>query len=425
MYPKLVIADSKNRIFEADGIIAAGMKAGNFYPLRSEELIPLPYASELFALKDKIAAGFLKTGNIPCRIFYNPFSKRKERCFPVAAFISPGYAVTYNAAYSQGKNARLMPLFSYAAVCWYKGEFYTTAIRVDRQRRQDLRLMDKAAMRKNTVKFKRQYPKNRLIRHLTVCACKYGCPAAVNFFLSRYECPLPASVSCNSLCVGCISVRHSASCPAVQPRIGFVPTPEEIKEAVLHHIKATRRPVASFGQGCEGEPLTIAGVLEEAIRQIRQKTKKGVINLNTNASMPKAVERLRLAGLDSMRVSINSAQERYYNKYYRPQGYGFSDVEASIAVMKRLGGFVSINYLVMPGFSDQKDEVRALFDFIRRTKIDMIQWRNLNYDPTDYFKKLGINSVTGPELLGVRQVIEEAKKRFPRLRHGYFNPREL
>jgi pyruvate-formate lyase-activating enzyme len=435
MNPKLLIADSKNRIFDVDGAVAAGMKAGNFYPLDASQLIPLPFASELFVLTDRIAIG---TGQVPTRqhffeepvptvhsqlqVKYNPFSKNKERCFPVAAFLSPGYTATFNAAYAEDRNAKLLPLFSYAAVSWYKGGFYAAAVRIDRERRQDLRFMDMCSMRANAARFRKAYPKNRLVQHLCACACEYSCPAAINFFLERYEAPLPTSGTCNSLCFGCISVKHSPTCPAVQPRIRFLPTPQEIAQVALHHIGAVRKPVVSFGQGCEGEPLLVWDVLEKAIRLIRQSTKRGVINLNTNASRPQAIKRLRLAGLDSMRVSLNSVRRIFYNAYYKPLDYGFADVLSSIKMMKSLGGFVSINYLVMPGFTDERDEASALFGFIKDTKIDMIQWRNLNYDPLDYFRKLHILKTDPARLMGVGQLITEVKKRFPRLRHGYFNP---
>ncbi|MCK4423827.1 MAG: hypothetical protein KAV18_07145 [Candidatus Omnitrophica bacterium] len=47
-----------------------------------------------------------------------------------------------------------------------------------------------------------------------------------------------------------------------------------------------RQPVVSFGQGCEGEPLLVYKTLSQAIKLIRKQTKKGTINLNTNASRP-------------------------------------------------------------------------------------------------------------------------------------------
>lgn len=425
MYPRLLVADKKNKIYDIGHVMAAGAKGGNFYPLKPDELIALPYASELFMLPSRKAVGFSAVNK---KIEVTDYS-------PVAAFISPGYTATFSAAYKEDFSAKLLPLFSYTAVCWYKGGFYVAAKRVERERRQDLRLMNMGRMHKNIKGFKKIYPKNRLIDHLSSCAAIYGCPAAINFFLERYECPLPTSPSCNSACVGCISAKHASTCPAVQPRIKFTPMPEEIAEVALHHINIVNRPVVSFGQGCEGEPLLLAPILEKAIKLIRKHTNKGVINLNTNASRPQMIKKLRDAGLDSIRVSANSLRPRFYNLYYKPKNYGFSDVVESVKIMKRLGGFVSINYLVMPGFTDNKDEAAALFDFIREKKIDMIQWRNLNYDPLDYFRKMGINVGTTPcgcpasgrhrgrpLHIGVRQLIEETMRRFPKLKHGYFNP---
>ena len=81
----------------------------------------------------------------------------------------------------------------------------------------------------------------------------------------------------------------------------------------------------------------------------------------------------------------------------------------------------SINYLTMPGFTDTKDEYRALKGFIEDLRIDMIQWRNLNFDPARYFRDLRINTNYG-EMLGIRDVINSLKARFPKLIMGYFNP---
>jgi len=75
----------------------------------------------------------------------------------------------------------------------------------------------------------------------------------------------------------------------------------------------------SFGQGCEGEPLINGDLLCRAVRLVREKTIRGTINLNTNASRPQAVEKLVDAGLDSIRVSVNSFREVLYNAYYRPR----------------------------------------------------------------------------------------------------------
>ena len=97
----------------------------------------------------------------------------------------------------------------------------------------------------------------------------------------------------------------------------------------------------SFGQGCEGEPLTEAPLIAEAIRRYRQGGGAGTVNVNTNASLPGVVEELARAGLDSIRVSMNSARHALYEAYHRPASYGFSDVLESIRIAKKAGLFVS------------------------------------------------------------------------------------
>jgi len=202
-----------------------------------------------------------------------------------------------------------------------------------------------------------------------------------------------------------------------------VPTAEEIAELALMHIKAAPNAMVSFGQGCEGEPLLEADIVSDAIRLIRRKTSRGTIHMNTNASLTTQVRALCLAGLDSMRVSLNSAREEFYRRYYLPRGYAFADVRNSISVAKRYKKFVSLNYLVMPGFTDREDEFAELVRFIKSTGIDMIQWRNLNYDPRRLFLRLKVSH--NSTLLGIRTVMQRLREMFPGLRHGYFNlPKE-
>ena len=76
-------------------------------------------------------------------------------------------------------------------------------------------------------------------------------------------------------------------------------------------------------------------VLQRSIRMVRGKTSKGMINLNTNASRPKVIARLFDAGLDSIRVSLNSAQIDYYTRYFKPRDYTFVDVMQSIKIAKK------------------------------------------------------------------------------------------
>jgi len=419
-HPKLLVADKKGRVYDVP-FLAAGMKGGEYFRLSSRDLIKLPADSELFMLPGRGPVGFDPDKRSFVRLENNPLVKNKESCYAVAAFLAPGYTATYSSAYTEPKKTEKLPLFSYAAAVLYENEFYAAGVRVDREKRQALSGMNIEKVRENVKLFEKIFPKNRLVRHLETCALTYGCPAAKNFFLKRYEGPLPTSPFCNARCLGCISHQPGACCSVSQPRIKFVPTAREIASVALFHIQNVREGIVSFGQGCEGEPLMVGETLEKAIKLIRKKTSKGIINLNTNASKPDMLRRLFRAGLDSIRVSVNSFQEEYYRKYYKPEDYTFKEVARSIKAAKTKGAFVSINYLVMPGFTDSQKEVNAFCKVLDKQKIDMIQWRNLNYDPIAYFKELGIKPGQN-NMIGVDALIRKIKKDYPSLMHGYFNP---
>jgi len=98
-----------------------------------------------------------------------------------------------------------------------------------------------------------------------------------------------------------------------------------------------------------------------------------------------------------------------------------ADVVKSINQAKKYKGFVSLNYLTMPGFTDSQQEFRSFKNFLKQQRIDMVQWRNLNFDPREYFTDLGF-SIDGNRMLGVKQVITSLHKSLPKLMKGYFNP---
>ncbi len=408
-----VFADAKGKVFEHPEFQALGMKAGRFFSPDPSEWIKLPDSSELFMLPDRVPAGFES----------DPYSKDGEPCFAVAAFIPPGHTLTYNAAYQEIPGAQMLPLFAYGAAAFYQGDFYVAAVRVDKDFRHDERFLDPREISKGIGEFGKLFPKNRLIPHLANCATVNACANAKNFFLGRVEAPIPTSPVCNAQCQGCISFQPAGRIPPTQKRITFVPTPEEIAEISLFHISHEKDPLVSFGQGCEGEPTLSGDVIEKSIRLIRQKTTQGILNINTNASRPKTLERLFEAGLNQIRVSTNSVREPYYSRYYQPKGYSFAEVAESVRVAKKHGAFVSLNYLSMPGFTDSEEEFKALKKFIREYHVDMIQWRNLNYDPLHYFRDLKWDAQEY-KMLGMRQILDEIHEEFPRLLNGYFNPRK-
>jgi len=279
-------------------------------------------------------------------------------------------------------------------------------------RNYDDRLLD-PLVRKMAAEF----PDNRLLVQLARCAVDYHCFAAKNLFYRRWEAPIPTSPACNSRCLGCISLQPSDCCPSNHERINFVPSPDEITQLMLPHLEQAPEPIVSYGQGCEGDPIMQADTVAEATRRLKEATARGTVNFNSNGSFPDRVRMLCDAGMDSMRFSMNSVQEEFYNRYYRPVGYSFADVEESVRVAKERGLFTMINYLVSPGLTDSESEVAALLRFIERTGVDMIQMRNLSIDPHFYNRRMQLEG----RGIGMYLMMERIKTEFPRIQYGYFN----
>jgi pyruvate-formate lyase-activating enzyme len=339
----------------------------------------------------------------------------------VAAFMPPAYTQTALAAFrKRDGHAPPLPLFAYTAVGWWKGRFWVPGFRSDMDRRQDIAGFDQQKVTARTLKLLREKRHNRLIQHLGRCSLTYGCPAAKNFFLSRYEAPLSSSPVCNARCLGCLSLQTVDGPPAAQDRIAFTPTDREIAETALLHLRNVKRAIVSFGQGCEGEPLMQADLLASTVRRIRTGHRGGTINLNSNASLPAALERLIESGLDSIRISINSVFKDYYHAYYRPRGYALEQVLKSWELAREAGLHVSLNLFIMPGFTDSADHVERLSDLIGRLGLDLIQLRNHNIDPEWYLERIGFRP--SGRILGIKGMVELLSKRFPGLRFGYFNP---
>lgn len=412
--PFMVYADAEGQIFEDTRFEAVGRSGYNVYPLQPEDFIELPYGSDLFTLPGRRPYGFsADTDSFEIR----------EDVFAVAALNAPAYTQLYMAAFGTEENdAPTLPLYCYTAVGWLDDKFYTTAVRIDPDIRQDLEHFDQDYIVKVTDERIAQSPGNRLIEHLgNNCSKRYCCPAARNFFLGRWECPIPVSPACNSNCLGCISFQpeeHELTSP--QDRLTFIPTVAEIVDFTVPHLEKAERPIVSFGQGCEGEPLLVWQLIRDAIIEIRKKTKRGIINLNTNGSKPAAVEELMKAGLNSIRVSTNSARKEIYEKYYLPNNYSFEDIRESAKIVRQYGGWASINYFTFPGMTDDPEEFKALKEWILYSDISMIQWRNFNIDPDWYLGKLGIAEL--PEPLGIRNIMQKLKEEFPHIAYGYFNP---
>jgi MoaA/NifB/PqqE/SkfB family radical SAM enzyme len=418
--PSLVYANSNGEIQDCPDLLMAGRSGHWFFQPDLTDIIPLPEGSDLFVLPGRFPIGYDPQTGDPVLVNQNP-DIPTDGIQAVAAFMAPAHTALYTAAYEKSHpDVEHLPLFAYTAVGWLDDRFWVCGFRSDTDIRQDAAGYNTRKIEKETHKKLKAHRNNRLIQHLGKCSLTYSCPAAKNYFLNRYEAPLPTSPSCNANCVGCISLQPSGCCPSTQDRIKFIPSPEEIAEVAVPHLNSVDNAVVSFGQGCEGEPLLQADTIEKAIRLIRKKTSKGTINLNSNASLPDAVARLAAAGLDSIRVSINSARKGCHTMYYRTQDFNFKNVLESILVMKKAERFISLNYFTLPGFTDDPDEFKALCDLIILYRPDLIQLRNLNMDPDWYLEVVQYKGKKQP--MGMRNWLQQLKNLFPDLLFGYFNP---
>jgi pyruvate-formate lyase-activating enzyme len=411
--PYLLYSDGKGNIFEDTSLFAVGRSGWDAYPVPAEEWIALPEGGSLYELPGRRGIGIdVSTGDM----------RLCELGWAVAAFIPPAHTGLYLAAYETLPDAPTLPLFCYTAAGWRPEGFCVPAVRIESDIRQENAGFDQARVEAGVETLLAAYPHNRLVQHLAGnCALTYHCPAARNYFMGRWECPIPSSPACNANCVGCISFQpESESIPSTQDRLTFRPSAEEIVEYTVPHLETAPYPIVSFGQGCEGEPLLMWETIREAIREIRRHTARGSININTNGSRPDAVKALCEAGLNSIRVSTNSARPEVYLPYYRPNNYVFEDIVESLKVVRSFGGWTSINYFVFPGMTDSVAEYEALRRLIIDTDLRMIQWRNFNIDPDWYLGKLGVTD-TG-ECLGMAQLLSLIREEFPALRFGYFNP---
>lgn len=411
--PFLLYSDGQGNIFEDTSLYTVGRSGWDAIPIPVDEWIALPEGGQLYELPGRRGIGIdVKTGEM----------RLCEKGWAVAAFIPPAHTGFYLSAYETLPDAPTLPLFCYTAAGWRDDQIFVPTVRIEKDIRQECAGYDAGLIDAGAHQLLATYPHNRLVKHLMEnCCMTYTCPAARNLALGRWECPVPVSPACNANCIGCISFQpEEENIVSTQDRLTFKPSPEEIVEFTVPHLETAPFPIVSFGQGCEGEPLLMWETIRDAIIEIRKHTSKGSININTNGSKPDAVKALCEAGLNSIRVSTNSARENIYTAYYRPNNYQFKDIVESLKVVKGYGGWTSINYFVFPGMTDSVEEYEALRSLIHETGLNMIQWRNFNIDPDWYLGKINVHD-TG-ECMGMKQMMELIREEFPDLKFGYFNP---
>ncbi len=381
-------------------------------PLEAIDLLPIPDGVTLSMMPDRLAVGQSRTGER--RVL------ARSRGWAAAALLPIGYTRTHLPAYEKVPGTEPLPFFGYSAIAGMEGRLYVAAIRTDDPRKWHPRAFPKRTLARMVQEKQAAYPQNRVVAQHAHCALDYACPTASNLFFGRWEMAIAVSPGCNARCVGCISKQEEENLVSPQDRLTFIPTVDEIVEVAVPHLEQAEDAIVSFGQGCEGEPLLQYRRIEQAIRAIRERTLRGVININTNASNPRWLQRLFDAGLDTVRVSTISGHPETYTAYYRPIGYRFEDIKESLRRARDAGVYSSINLLSFPGMIDREREVEALLAFARETGLRLIQLRNLNIDPEVLLPRMPALESMG-KALGMRTLIDILKKELPDVEIGNFS----
>ncbi|MBD5633186.1 MAG: radical SAM protein [Candidatus Eremiobacteraeota bacterium] len=390
----LAYADARGRIF-FDAACAPLADGGDLREARADELIPAPPGVVPTMLPGR--APLLGSGGIA----------RKRTALGV--LLPAGYTRLLLPAYREAPDAPTLPLFGYTFACVVRDALHVAATRTDASEDWTPRRFEFGELERIVAARRALDPANGVLAQLAICAERYACFTAQNVFLERGEAALPVSPTCNARCIGCISEQDpAAGIPSPQTRVRDETTIDSLARIALAHLERVPEGIVSFGQGCEGEPLLRATTIARTIERIRAATPHGTININTNGSLPKSLAMLIHAGLDAVRVSLNSFRSATYAAYYRPIGYALDDVFASVRLAVDAKLRVSLNLLTHPGVTDAVDEVEASDAFLRDVRVTMVQTRTLNIDPARYFAAVG-RPLTPP--LGMREALRRIEAR--------------
>lgn len=412
----LIFARPDGQWFDFPPLEMAAMSGDKVLVPNRLDLIPLPEGATLTLMPCSMPVGFDKESGEFLALEENPYKyKKPEVAYAVAALLPQGFTRTLlPAAVLDGQEA--LPILGYTAVGLEKGKLVVAAAKTDEHERWHPKHYNGEQLPKLIAKRKAEFPENRIIEQLSRCSLEYGCFTAQNIMYRRWEGGVPVSPSCNAACLACLSEQEAGGADSPQQRIGFCPQAAEIAEVAIAHLQKAEHAIISFGQGCEGEPSLSYQQICQAISLIRDKTDKGIININTNAGHTKAIAAILEAGIDSLRVSLFSPLAADYEAYHRPKDYSLATVCDSLALAQQKRVPVALNLLAYPGFTDDEQQIEALIELIEKYHIAQVQLRNLNCDP-----RMMAEFCAGKQPLGIRQMINRLQTRVPSLQIGNYS----
>jgi len=422
-YPRLLVALPDGTVTDHPFLLAP-VRSGDDIGVAGagEQAIPLPAGGSLSSLPHQRPIGIDPESGEQIVVHELKIKGRTVRPDAVAAVLPPGYTRTYLPASHRTPLAPTLPQWAYTGAGWDDTDgMVVHALHTDRRGHWSSESHSTADL-DGRVEARRG--DSRLLGQLAKCALEYRCFTAQNIFYERDEGGIPASVGCNARCVGCISEQSAGEGVASHERMDAGATSEEMGALGARHLaqaeeSAPGRAMVSFGQGCEGEPLTRAHHIARAIRLMRAETPRGSININTNGSRPKALALLVEAGLDACRVSLNSARKELYESYYRPVDYSWGNVRETLRIARDGGIYIALNLLSFPGITDRAGEIEALTELIVEFGVHQVQTRNLALDPEQYLSVARVPAHAS-EALGIAELVRRLRRARPGLVVGNF-----
>jgi pyruvate-formate lyase-activating enzyme len=403
---KLLFADESGQVYEHPELLALAREG-----LPLDRPVPVPAHATLAALPGRRPLGFDPSSGRVVELGDVRIGRRTVRPRAVAAVLPPGWTRSELPAFRKMAIAPVLPQWAYTAAAFDDERqcHVAWALHTDQRRHWDPATHSTPDLPAR-IQERLANDGNPLLRQLAKCALEYRCFTAQNTFYGRDEGAIPASSGCNARCVGCISEQPEDGPPASHQRIDRAPEAEDMARIGMAHLaRAPGRTMVSFGQGCEGEPLTRARDIAHAIRRMRERTPRGSININTNGSLPENLSLLIDAGLDACRISLNSAHKPLYEAYYQPIQYGWEEVEESIRLARRRGVYTALNLLTFPGVTDQEGEAEKLCELVSRRRVDQVQARSLAIDPDQYMAVAERHSAGGARI-GISGLLRRLKR---------------
>ncbi|GEJ59301.1 radical SAM protein [Anaeromyxobacter diazotrophicus] len=422
---RLLFADAQGVVYDHPRLLAAVRSGDTVRPAAAgERAAPLPPGASLCLLPGRRPVGVDPATGEVVALSEVKVGRRTFVPHAVGATLPPGWTRALLPAAARPPlptaEAPILPQWAYTAAALGARGPVVFALHTDRRRHWSPATHSTPDLARR-VEARLAGSGNPIWRQIARCALEWRCFTAQNTFYGRDEGAIPSSAACNAACVGCLSEQEEGLPPSSHERIARSPTAEEMAEVAAEHLASARgRPMVSFGQGCEGEPLLRWKEIARAIRLVRARTARGSIHLNTNGSLTRGLEALLDAGLDACRISLNSASPSLYASYYRPDGYALADVVRSMELAVARGAYLSLNLLTFPGVTDRAEEAERLWRLVARVRPHQVQTRSLAIDP-DLYLALARGRGGGGAPIGMQALLEGLRRARPGLVIGNFS----